>query len=552
MSTKFRFADTAAKAIADHKARSTNVGARRLTSLRMGAEDEYPAMDHMRDTARAIRLHTLSMLDLYLDRFAESLEATGGTINWAVDGAEANEIVTQIARDAGSTKAVKSKSMVTEEIHLNRALEAAGVEVVETDLGEFIVQLSGDTPSHINAPVLHKTRYEIGELFRDEIGAEYTDDPTELNAIARRHLRSIFLGADLGISGVNFAVADTGSIVTVTNEGNARLCTTAPDVHIAVMGMERIVPSMDHLAVMLEVLARSATGQRLSVYTNVMTGPRFVADGAEAGWRARPHPRTRWLDLESPGCRGRGWTEHRDLPSRQRHRSASGGARLMAERSAFLERVNRVSQIAQLPDAMTTPPAVTSPPLGDVDLLEHFTTQVTAADGVVHRVGEGQVAGLVAQLPGDYHATEALLWSDDQVPIDGLRDVVAGASVAVVDAEAPRAGHAAHNLGYMNVTIGITGAMAGLAESGSLVLTSGPGRSRMASLIPLVHIAVLPADAIYRSLTDFALARPDVVHEGANLLYITGPSRTGDIEMELNLGVHGPKHLHVLVIEQSE
>jgi L-lactate dehydrogenase complex protein LldF len=150
--------------------------------------------------------------------------------------------------------------------------------VVETDLGEFIVQLADDRPSHLIAPVLHKTRYEIGELFRDELEVDYTDDPEQLNAIARRHLREIFLTADLGISGVNFGVAETGSVCTVTNEGNGRLTTTAPRTHVAMMGMERLVPDMGSLGVMLEVLARSGTGQALSVYTNVVTGPRRPGD----------------------------------------------------------------------------------------------------------------------------------------------------------------------------------------------------------------------------------------------------------------------------------
>jgi L-lactate dehydrogenase complex protein LldF len=274
MGDAFPFADRAGAAIHQGRTDATNAGARRVHIKRLNAAADYPAMDGMRDLARSIRLHTLSRLDEYLDRFATEFEANGGVVHWADDAAEASRIVVDIARRRGATKAIKAKSMVTEEIHLNQALAAAGIEVVETDLGEFIVQLSGDRPSHIIAPVLHKTRFEIGELFRDELGAGYTDVPEELNAIARSHLRPIFLGAHLGISGVNFAVADGGAIATVTNEGNARFCTTAPDVHIALMGMERIVPSHRHLAVMMEVLARSGTGQRLSVYTNVMRGPR--------------------------------------------------------------------------------------------------------------------------------------------------------------------------------------------------------------------------------------------------------------------------------------
>ncbi|MDX1449706.1 MAG: LutB/LldF family L-lactate oxidation iron-sulfur protein, partial [Acidimicrobiia bacterium] len=237
-----------------------------------------PAMDVMRDRARAIRMHTLARLDTYLGQLADSVERNGGKVFFAADGDVANAYIRRLAQDRESQTIVKSKSMVTEEIELNHALELDGRRVVETDLGEFIIQLARDKPSHIIAPVLHKTRFEIGELFATEIDAPYTDDPFELNAIARRYLREIFLSADMGISGVNFAAADTGTMVTVTNEGNARLCTTAPRIHVAVMGMERVVPTIADMQVMLEVLARSGTGQRLSVYTNFVTGPRHPDD----------------------------------------------------------------------------------------------------------------------------------------------------------------------------------------------------------------------------------------------------------------------------------
>ena len=173
---------------------------------------------------------------------------------------------------------MKSKSMVTEEIELNEHLEAAGLRVIETDLGEFIAQLAGDTPSHIIAPVLHMTRQDVGRLFSERLEVEYTDDPTELNRIARRHLRDIFLQADAGITGVNLGVADSGSIILVTNEGNGRLTSTAPPLHIAVMGMERLVADWPSAAAVVETLARSGTGQRLTSYTNVITGPRRPGD----------------------------------------------------------------------------------------------------------------------------------------------------------------------------------------------------------------------------------------------------------------------------------
>ncbi len=249
-----------------------------LAAMRGGAIARLPEFERLRDEGKAIRDHTLAHLDVYLERFTEQVEASGGVVHFAPDAESAREIILGICRSVGAKKVTKGKSMVTEEIELNEALEAAGLDVVETDLGEFIVQLAGDRPSHIIAPVLHKTRFEIGELFAAELDVPYTDDPTELNAIARRHLRTIFLGADLGISGVNFAIAESGSVCLVTNEGNGRLTTTAPRTHIAVMGMERIVPTFADLGVMLEVLARSGTGQRLSVYTNIVTGPRRDGD----------------------------------------------------------------------------------------------------------------------------------------------------------------------------------------------------------------------------------------------------------------------------------
>jgi L-lactate dehydrogenase complex protein LldF len=266
--TPVTFRERAKLDIGTAKARANDVSARRLAAHREEAASEFAGFEEMRDRARQIRLHTLARLENYLAEFADSVERLGGKVFFAGDAAEANGYVCDVATRAGVRSAVKVKSMVTEEIELNHALEQAGVTVVETDLGEFIVQLSGDRPSHIIAPVLHKTRQEIGRLFEDKLGVD----------IARRHLRPIFLAADMGISGANFGVASTGSIVTVTNEGNGRLSTTAPRIHVVVMGMERLVPGPGDLTVMLEVLARSGTGQRLSAYTNIVTGPRRPGD----------------------------------------------------------------------------------------------------------------------------------------------------------------------------------------------------------------------------------------------------------------------------------
>lgn len=278
MSEPVTFLGRAERLIGTHEANAVATGMRSLYDKRTTAVAEFPIMDSMRDRARAIRLHALNHLDRLLAHFADQLEASGGRVHWAADAAEANAIVSRILSETNSRLVVKSKSMVSEEIELNQHLEQSGIDVVESDLGEFIAQLAGDTPSHIIAPVMHMTRQDIGRLFAEELGVDYTEDPFELNRIAREHLREVFLRADAGISGVNMAVAGTGSIVLVTNEGNGRLTTTAPRVHIALMGMERIVSRWEDAAVVLETLARSATGQRLSVYTNVITGPRREED----------------------------------------------------------------------------------------------------------------------------------------------------------------------------------------------------------------------------------------------------------------------------------
>jgi len=272
------FLSRAEALIGSKEAAAVHSGARKFADNRTRAMAEFPMIEALRDRARAIRLHSLRHLDQLLAHFANEVEALGGHVHWAGDSAEARQIVADILERTGSEHVVKSKSMVSEEIELNAHLGERGFGVVETDLGEFIGQLADDTPSHIIAPVLHMTRGDVGELFAEKLGVPYTDDPFELNLIARRHLREVFLRADAGISGVNLAIADTGSLVLVTNEGNGRMSTAIPRVHIALMGMERIVSRWEDAAVILETLARSATGQRLSVYTNVVTGPRREDD----------------------------------------------------------------------------------------------------------------------------------------------------------------------------------------------------------------------------------------------------------------------------------
>jgi L-lactate dehydrogenase complex protein LldF len=227
----------------------------------------------LRDQARAVRAKALSRLDELLERLADRIEARGGHVFWAADGEAARRYIVDLARARGARLVVKSKSMASEEIQLNHALEPAGVDVVETDLGEYIIQLAGETPSHIIAPAIHKTREQVAALFHKHLGVDSGSDVRALALAARQALRQQFLRADIGISGVNFGIANEGAIVLVTNEGNGRLTTTVPPVHVAVMGIERIVESLDDLGVLLQLLARSATGQKLTTYTSIISGP---------------------------------------------------------------------------------------------------------------------------------------------------------------------------------------------------------------------------------------------------------------------------------------
>lgn len=234
--------------------------------------------DRLRKHAGAIKQHTLDHLDHYLARWIDNAEARGVTVHFAATSEEANAIAVEIAREHDCTLCVKSKSMVTEETHLLPALEAVGVETLETDLGEFIIQIDRDAPSHIVTPMIHKDRVATRDAFRRTLGVEATDDPEELTEIARVHMRDKYCAADLGITGANFLIAETGGLVLCTNEGNADLVVTGPRVHVAMVGIEKVIPERRHLPVFLKLLARSATAQPLTVYTTTVTGPARADD----------------------------------------------------------------------------------------------------------------------------------------------------------------------------------------------------------------------------------------------------------------------------------
>ena len=226
----------------------------------------------LREQARNVKDNTLTHLDTYLEQFTDNAERAGARIHWARDGEEASEIILDLLGNINATKVVKSKSMATEEIHLNHALEQAGIYPVETDLGEWIIQLADETPSHIVVPAIHKTKRQIADLFVEKVGIEPTSDVDLLTATARKFLRSRFAAAEVGISGVNFGVAETGTILILENEGNIRLTTSLPRIHIALMGIEKVVPKLADLDVFLKLLPRSGTGQKLTTYQSLITG----------------------------------------------------------------------------------------------------------------------------------------------------------------------------------------------------------------------------------------------------------------------------------------
>ena len=283
------FKSNAAEALADRELQRALRGLDGgLVAQRRNAYERLPEFEALRDVGRDIRDHALRHLDLYLETYERNAKAAGAHVHWAADAGEARDIILRICRDANARVVTKGKSMVSEEIALNAHLEAAGMEVVETDLGEYIIQIRNEPPSHIIVPTIHLTKDQVEVDFRREHSALPRDrvlsEAAHLVAEARQILREKFLAADVGITGANFLVAETGSSVIVTNEGNGDLTQSLPKVHIVVASIEKVVPTLEDLSTLLRLLARSATGQEMSVYTTLSTGPRRPgdADGPQA------------------------------------------------------------------------------------------------------------------------------------------------------------------------------------------------------------------------------------------------------------------------------
>ncbi len=251
----------------------------RFRTGRLNAAEELGNWEDWRQLGEEIRSHTIENLDYYLEQLSENVARRGGHVFFAETAEEANEYITNVVKQKKGKKVVKSKSMVTEEINMNEALEKAGCEVIETDLGEWILQVDDhDPPSHIVTPALHKNKEQIRDVFKAKLGYDKTEKPEELALFAREKLRKEFLEADIGITGCNFAIAESGTVSLVTNEGNARMVTAIPKTQITVMGMERIVPTWEEMEVLVSLLTRAAVGQKLTSYVTGLTGPKQEGD----------------------------------------------------------------------------------------------------------------------------------------------------------------------------------------------------------------------------------------------------------------------------------
>jgi L-lactate dehydrogenase complex protein LldF len=268
------FPDSARAALANTQLRR-NMGkaTQTIRAKRAAVVGELPDWEALREAGRAIKERTLRHLGAYLVQLEQAVTRAGGQVHWARDAQEANRIVAEIVRGHGAREVVKVKSLTTDEIRLNGALDAAGIHATETDLAELIIQLAGEGSSHILVPAIHKNRAEIRELFIRTLGVtELSDDPKELAAAARAHLRRKFLSAQVAVSGANFAVAETGAVAVVESEGNGRMCLTLPRVLISIMGIEKVIPAWQDLEVFLQLLPRSSTGERMNPYTSVWAG----------------------------------------------------------------------------------------------------------------------------------------------------------------------------------------------------------------------------------------------------------------------------------------
>lgn len=626
------------------------------------AFESIPDWRERRQYAHAIRADVIEHLDEYVEQFIRKNQENGVIVHCAKDAAEAIQIFLQIANDLPPKKSgeqvviAKSKSMVSEEIDLNHTLETHGIKVVETDLGEYIVQLRHERPSHIITPAAHLRKEQVGELFHEKLGIPYTTDIPTLTATARKVLREVFLTADIGFSGVNFGVAETGTVCIITNEGNGRMVATIPQTHIALMGMERIVPNLEDLSLMLSLLPRSATGQKLTVYTQLLQQPLagqtrhlIILDNGRRRLRTSPLKESLYCircgaclnacpvfremsghayigmdgsiapypgpigSVISPGLLGENYVQLAqasslcgackdacpvdiDLPkmlTRVRAGKIDGkdekkkeGAALSPSAKVFLKTYGRIARsrflftvsqkFAALGSFTISPlspwmrlPAVTGwgyskdlprfagktfrerwnsiskEPIGDsknsvsssdiplvaahvkqdVNGVEGFTKELTALGGKVieaRDVTSDIIEFLRTRQIDRIHLEPGTL--DESV----LRE----AGIEFTHEPDP------------SILVGVTKAICGLADTGSVLEADGIGSPLHASLLTEIHIAVLSRSDILPSLSNAM----HLVKDKRAAAFITGPSRTADIEMTLTIGVHGPREIMVFLV----
>ena len=651
-----------------------NNAERRLKGRALAFES-IPDWRERRQRAHRVRADVIDHLDEYLVQFIAKNEENGVIVHRAKDAAEAIQIILGLAKnitnpELHNTKSVirktlvaKSKSMVSEEIELNHALEAEGIKVVETDLGEYIVQLRHERPSHIITPAAHLRKEQVAQLFHEKLGIPYTEDIPTLTATARKIMREVFLTADIGISGVNFGVAETGSLCVVSNEGNARMVATIPPVHIALMGMERLVPNLDDLSLLISLLARSATGQKISVYTQILTKPLnnqqrhlIILDNGRSRVRNSPLkesllcircgaclnacPVFRELgghayigsDLSiapypgpigsiiSPGLLGENYVQLAqasslcgackdacpvdiDLPkllTRVRAGAAigdqlsvnSGGAGLsfwtkfglrMYTRLLTRPKLYAASQkFAALGSFLFAPfsqwirlPAFTG--WGYSKNLPRFARKTfrdrfLESDSLLSMTQNIKINQDHIQIKNTQehtlngHLAPALQkverFAQELTLVGGYVELTKNPTQNIIEFLKLRNINKIHlepntldenllreaNIHFTRepdpqIIVGVTKAICGLADTGSILIADGEGSPLHGSLLPEVHIAVLKSSNILPSL-------PDAMHLVQNTnaaVFITGPSRTADIEMTLTIGVHGPKEIHVFI-----
>ena len=643
-----------------------DANAERRNQGRIAALATLPDAHQRRQQAHAVRAEVIEHLEEYLREFIRKAEANGIIVHRASDAAAAIKTIVQLIGEDGRSHAkkliAKSKSMVTEEINLNHALEAEGVRVVETDLGEYIVQLRNEKPAHIISPAVHLRRDDVGRLFHEKLGIPYTEDVPTLTCAARSVLRDVFLSADVGISGVNFGIAETGGICIVSNEGNARMVATLPPIHIALMGMERLLRNLDDLALMLSLLPRSATTQKLSVYTQLIHAPfsgqqrhLILVDNGRTRLRNSPLKESLYcircgaclnacpvfreigghayhsvypgpigsvisagffgsdfvplaqasslcgackeacpVNIDLPKLLTRVRAGASPLPLEKGNRGA-GEAGLSKSGELFLRTYSLVARrpslftLAQNLAALGTRLAS---PLSDYVSLPAFTGWGYSKD--LPRFAGKTFRERFRQLPVESHTArevdrqigkqvsiyestpESVVLDREELvsqftaeltgvggrircvsPSELTTNILALLQVRqinrihlephVLDEHVlEQAGIAVSHTPDPALTVGVTKAICGLADSGSILIADGEGNPLQASLLPEIHIAVLQAGDILPSLAD-ALTLP-VLRESKSAVVITGPSRTADIEMSLTIGMHGPREVHVFLV----